>query len=95
MCSQQLQTINMSGTREMYRRLQAARKGKPKTRSGTAGRGPTLQSKSYSTLHSNYQPPSLPAAGEARRRCHSLGDALHAENPTTKRSLHDLEATEK
>ena len=79
----------------MYRRMQAARKGglANKKKVSKAARPHMTASNS----HSAYVPPSLPGAENrrARARAASLGDALKAENHTTRKSLHDLEVTEK
>lgn len=87
---------NMSSTREMYKRMQAARKGNlnknTRRRSTAAGVKPKV-----GAAVEGYRAPSLPDPANARPRVRSksLGDALRAENATTKQSLHDLEITEK
>ena len=85
----------MASTREMYRRMQAARKGSPAKKKVSKAAQPHMMTASKS--YSNYEPPSLPGVENITRkvRAASLGDALKAENPTTKQTLHDLEETEK
>ena len=76
--------------------MQAARKGNlnknTRRRSTAAGVKPKV-----GAAVEGYRAPSLPDPANARPRVRSksLGDALRAENATTKQSLHDLEITEK